>query len=135
MSHFTKLNLEIKNIEALNLAATKMGLKVKENTIARGWSGITTKADYVIVGDKNYDIAVKKTSQGHYELVADWSMMNKSMLKIVGEKGGLLIQNYGVACVAELAKEQNMETEFELIEDGTIRLILTEKEDEYVQQY
>lgn len=135
MSHFTKLNVEIKNIEALKLAVTNMGLKIVENTRARGWTDITMKADYVIIGDKNYDIAVKKTKQGHYELVADWSMMNKSMLNIVGKKGGLLIQNYGVACVAELAKEQNMETEFELIEDGTIRLILTEKEDEYVHQY
>lgn len=135
MSHFTKLNLEIKNIEALKLAATKMGLAVKENAVARGWSNISLKADYVIVGDRGYDIAVKKTKKGDYELVADWSMMNKSMLDIVGKEGGLLIQNYGVACVAELAKEQNMETEFELIEDGTIRLILTEKEDEYVSQY
>ena len=135
MSHFTKLSLEIKNIKALILAAEKMGLKVEENAKARGWQGNRLKADYVIRGDAGYDVAVQKKANGSYELVADWSMMNSSFKKIVGPNGGLLVQNYGVACVAELAEEQNMNTEFELVEDGTIRLILTEKEEEYVSQY
>ena len=132
MSHFTKLNLEIKNIEALKVAATAMGMVVAENEKARGWSGNKMKADYVIKGPGRYDIAVVNNGKA-YDLVADWSMADAALVKKVGAKGQLLIQNYGVACAAEIAKENNMDVEYETLEDGTIRLILTE--DEYLNQY
>lgn len=132
MSHFTKLNLEIKNIQALKSASIAMGLPFKENAKARGWQGDKMKANYVIEGSGRYDIAVVKKGES-YDLVADWSMADKGLINKVGKNGQLLIQNYGVACAAEIAKEQNMEVEYETLEDGTIRLILTE--DEYVNQY
>ena len=45
MSHFTTVTTQIKDITALRSACSEMGVKVLENTTARGYSTNTIRGD------------------------------------------------------------------------------------------
>ena len=46
MSHFTKINVEIRDIEALKAACGELGLTVEQNAQARGYYRNTIKGDH-----------------------------------------------------------------------------------------
>ena len=60
MSHFTTIDIEIKDIEALKAACAEMALAVVDNTEARGWGSARARADHVIKLQGPYDIAVNR---------------------------------------------------------------------------
>ena len=76
MSHFTKCDLKMTNVEALKKALGDMELNVVEaeagqSVVVRGYRGQTLAADLKIdMG--TYDIGVVKNDDGTLDLVADW---------------------------------------------------------------
>lgn len=74
MSHFTKVQTQITDLQCLKKALDQLGWKWTHDeagVTVRGWRGQTMKAEMSIDMGK-YDIAVVKTETGGYELVADW---------------------------------------------------------------
>lgn len=58
MSHFTTIQTQIRDLEALNDACAEMDLKLVANANCRGYAGITRQAPHVIQLKDPYDIAV-----------------------------------------------------------------------------
>ena len=48
MSHFTTIQTQIRDLDALNDACVEMGFKFLPNVNCRGYAGITRKAPHVI---------------------------------------------------------------------------------------
>ena len=74
MSHFTKVQTQIKDLACLKKALDQLGWKWKhdeQGVVVRGWKGATMKAEMSIDMGK-YDVAVVVAENGSYELVADW---------------------------------------------------------------
>jgi hypothetical protein len=76
MSHFTKCDLKITNLEALKRALAAKDYKFTEaaneqGVEVRGYKGQKLNAELSIDMGK-YDIGVVKQQDGTYEIVADW---------------------------------------------------------------
>ncbi len=57
MSHFTTIQTQIRDIDALLCACVELGLKLQPDFHCRGYAGVTRKAPYVIQLKGPYDIA------------------------------------------------------------------------------
>src|SRR2546428_11828523 len=72
LSHWTTIQTEIKDIEALRLACAELGFRLETTASARGYNGQRRTADYVVRLKGPYDIAVHKQSNGTFLLATDW---------------------------------------------------------------
>lgn len=125
MSHFTKVQSNIKNEEALQMAVSDLGLSLVVNGKARGWQGNSMKGDYVIPLQGPYDVALIKNADGVFEIHADW--MGSSVAKQIGERGNKLLQAYAIASVKMEAAARGMDIEQETLTDGTVRFYLRDQ--------
>jgi len=71
MSHFTQINAEIRDLEALRAAVARCGGEVVENAECRYYYG-TQRKEVVIRLPGKYDAALEKQADGSYRLAADW---------------------------------------------------------------
>jgi|GEM_PF-858738 len=74
MSHFTTIQTQIRDLDALSHACAEMDLKLLPNTTCRGYAGTTSLAPHVIKLAGPYDIAVEPAPEndGSYGLTTDW---------------------------------------------------------------
>ncbi len=94
MSHFTTIQTQIKDIEALRTACSEMGFLLLENTQARGYGSNQYEGEFVIRLKGPYDIALNTDNDGNYVLTCDW--WQGHVEKEVGKDYGHLLQLYGV---------------------------------------
>lgn len=92
MSHFSKINAQISDEQALQAATKKMGFNLIENGSCRYYYGTKT-ADLVVKLPGRYDVALDKNSDS-YSLKAD--LWGGDVEKYVGPNAGLLLQQYAV---------------------------------------
>jgi SpoVK/Ycf46/Vps4 family AAA+-type ATPase len=79
MSHFTDIDIEIRDLEALKAACAELGLPVAQNELARGYGESLHRGEYVIRLKGPYDIAVTHGSDGRWT----HSLKKGSLLEIV----------------------------------------------------
>ena len=94
MSHFTTIETQIRDIEALKGACMELGLVLDDAGEARGYDGRTQAGEYVIRLKGPYDIAVNRQESGLFQLATDWYQGHVE--KEVGQDFRRLIQLYGV---------------------------------------
>jgi len=96
MSHISKIELEIKDIDTLRKACSRLGLEFMKEQKVFKWYGSRGECDHAIkVPNATYEIGVKKSQHGNgYELVCDY--YDKGIEKAIGKQGGLLKQAYAV---------------------------------------
>ncbi len=120
MSHFTTIQVAIKNGEILQKTLQELGFKVKTQTLVRGYMGNKIEADYVIEQDHGYDLGFRRHGET-YDLIADfWGAMidPQDFVRLVTQKyahNSLLatVQNQGFAI------EQQ-----ETLGDGTLKVVV-----------
>jgi hypothetical protein len=124
MSHFTTIQTQIRDLEALNDACVEMGFKFVANANCRGYAGITRKAPHVIQLKGPYDIAVDPhpENDGTYGLTTDW--WDGHVAKEVGIGYGRLLQSYGVHKTIREAHSRGLRTHSRQEADGSILLTL-----------
>jgi hypothetical protein len=124
MSHFTTIQTQIRDLEALSDACVEMNLKLVPNADCRGYAGTVRKAPHVIQLKGPYDIAVEPTREndGSYGLTTDWWAGH--VAKEVGDGYGRLLQSYGVHKTIREARGRGLRTTRRLEADGTILLTL-----------
>ena len=122
MSHFTTIDIEVKDIEALKAACTEIGLTVLDNTEARGWGSTRARAEHVIQLDGPYDIAVNRQADGAYQLNAD--LWGGHVEREVGKGFGRLKQLYGVHKTTTEARQRRLSVRRQNLPNGQIRLAL-----------
>lgn len=124
MSHFTTIQTQIRDLDALNDACVEMGFKFLQNANCRGYAGITRKAPYVIQLKGPYDIAVDPSPEkdGSYGLTTDW--WDGHVAKEVGIGYGRLLQSYGVHKTMREARSRGLRSTRRVEADGSILLTL-----------
>ena len=95
MSHISKIELEVKDLNTLSYACNRLGLQmVKEQKSFRWYGQKAGTCDHLIrVPDAEYEIGIVR-SNGLYELQCDY--FDRNIGKYIGENGGLLKQAYAI---------------------------------------
>lgn len=124
MSHFTTIQTQIRDLDALNDACAEMNFNFLKNANCRGYAGITRLAPNVIQLKGPYDIAVDPSPEkdGSYGLTTDW--WDGHVAKEVGIGYGRLLQSYGVHKTMREARTRGLRTHRRQEADGTILLTL-----------
>jgi hypothetical protein len=129
MSHFTKCDLKMTNVEALKKALADMELNVVEaeagqQVVVRGYRGQTLQADLKIdMG--TYDIGVVKNEDGTLDLVADWWGVETTKGVSEEELKTRLKQRYAYHNVLMACEAKGYSVEEEVNqEDGSIQLVV-----------
>ncbi len=102
MSHFTSIQVEIRDIAAL--ACVEIGLTVDDNTEARGYQKNKIKGDHVIRLNGPYDVALQPRPEGGYEMQAD--LWEGHVERELGRDFGRLKQLYGTHKAMREARRQ-----------------------------
>jgi hypothetical protein len=123
MSHFTSIQTQIKDIEALRAACGELGLTVLANARARGFGGNLEHGDYVIQLKGPYDIAANRQSDGNFGLATDW--WEGHVEKEVGPNFGRLFQLYAVHKATREARKRGLTVQRTQRSDGSIKLCLS----------
>ena len=124
MSHFTTIQTQIRDLDALHEACVEMDLKLVQNANCRGYAGITRKAPHVIKLKGPYDIAVDPhpENDGSYGLTSD--LWDNHVVKEVGIGYGRLLQSYGIHKTIREARSRGLRTTRRQEADGSILLTL-----------
>ena len=122
MSHFTSIQTQIKDMEALQDACKELGVAVVLYEPARGYAGQTRTGDAIIRLKGPYDIALNRQEDGSYALTTDfWA---GHVEKEVGAGFGRLLQLYGVHKAMREAKKKGYLTTRKTQPNGAIKLTI-----------
>ena len=124
MSHFTTVQTQIRDLDALHDACAELGVSLVLDADCRGYAGITRQAPHVIRLKGPYDIAVEpaKENRGTYGLTTDW--WDGHVAREVGEGYGRLLQSYGVHKTMREARLRGLRATRKVEADGSILLTL-----------
>lgn len=124
MSHFTTIQTEIRDLDALRDASVEMGFQFLTNSKCRGYAGTTRLAPHVIELKGPYDIAVDPSpkNDGSYGLTTDW--WDGHVAKEVGIGYGRLLQSYGVQKTMSEARSRGLRSTRRVEADGSVLLTL-----------
>jgi hypothetical protein len=122
MSHFTTIQTQIKDIDALRAACGELDLALLEKAKARGYGNQTRLGDYVIGLKGPFDIAVNQQPDGTFGLTTDW--WNGHVEQEVGPNYGRLLQLYGVHKASKEARRKGLSVLRQPQHNGSIKLIL-----------
>lgn len=132
MSHFTRINTRIADLEALVRCLNEMGHEVHEGGTIRGFTG-RLKVDIRVSLDRGYEIGFVRGDDGAYELVADWwGVRGTSREQFLRQLDGQFTRmqqeirrQYALQTVLAKSREQG----FDVVEqqeqrDGTVRVVV-----------
>jgi hypothetical protein len=124
MSHFTTIQTQIRDLEALRDASVELGLQLLADTQCRGYAGMSRLAPHVIQLKGPYDIAVEpsKDNDGSYGLTTDW--WDGHVAKEVGTGYGRLLQSYGIHKTMREARTRGLRVSRKQEQDGSVLLTL-----------
>ena len=126
MSHFTTIQTQIRDVEALEAACTELGVELLRNTEARGFANSTRHGELVVRLKGPYDIAANRPKEAPenapYELATDW--WNGHVEAEVGPNYGRLLQLYGVHKTIREASRKRLRATRHQETDGSIRITL-----------
>ena len=124
MSHFTTIQTQVRDIDALRDACIELGVRLTSNSSCRGYAGQVRTAEHVINLRGPYDIAVDRSpdNNGTYGLTTDW--WDGHVAKEVGQGYGRLLQAYGVHKTFREARARGLRATRRTETDGTILVTL-----------
>ena len=122
MSHFTTIQTEIKDIEALRDACRELGLELLQNAEARGYGSARQRGEFVVRLKGPYDVALHRQTDGSYGLSTDW--WDGHVEKEVGSNFGRLLQLYAVHKTAREARKRGLNVQRTQRTDGSIKLTI-----------
>ena len=111
MSHVVKLQLQVKDLGALELAANELGCElVRDQKTHLYYAGNRAKCDHVIrvkgAGAQTYEIGVIAKPDGTFELQADFYRGGYGLTDRVGYQAQTLTNEYAVQVAMKHVAEQ-----------------------------
>ena len=122
MSHFTSIQTQIKDLDALADACKELGVELVRGGVARGYAANTRTGDAVIKLKGPYDIALNRQEDGNYALTTDW--WGGHVEKEVGTNFTKLVQLYGVHKAMREARKKGYITSRKTLPNGAIKLTI-----------
>jgi len=143
MSHFSRIDLKITDLNCLKKAVKRLGGEFRENQTSYKWwgrymgdsplpEGLTVndlgKCDHAISfpGKAQYEIGVvkSKTKPKNYELLYDY-WQSGGLNQVVGQNAGLLKQAYGIEAAKTQALLSGYTTTERKEKDGSVKLVIS----------
>lgn len=130
MSHFTTIQTQVRDLDALRAALGEIGVTLLANTNARGYLNNTLHGDFVIRLKGPYDIALNKAPGGSYGLTTDWfnpsnyTYEGGPVEQAVGKNFGKLLQLYGVHKTMIESRKRGHMVQRKAQKDGSIKLVI-----------
>lgn len=121
MSHFTSIQTQIKDLDALRTACIEMGFDLLAQAEARG-IGTQLHGDHVIRLKGPCDIALQSQTNGTFGLSTDW--WGGYVEQEVGPNYGRLLQLYAVHKAAREARQRGLTVQRNQRTDGSIKLTI-----------
>lgn len=120
MSHITKIELEIKDLDALKAAGEALGLKFNRDQKQFRWfAGKQNPCEHAFSApNTQYEIGVVRSDNG-YKLELDFF---GGLGKILGKNADKLKQGYAVEVASRAAMRQGYKIRKAVQEDGTVVL-------------
>jgi hypothetical protein len=124
MSHFTTIQTQVRDLDALQEACTDLGVELRTGVPCRGYATAQRQCAHTIRLKGPYDIGVEPSEQkdGSMSLTTDW--WNGHVAKEVGPGFGRLLQAYGVRKTEREAKARGLRTTRKQEADGSVLLVL-----------
>lgn len=122
MSHFTSIQTQIKDLDALQDACRELGVELAHKGVARGYATNTRTGEAVIKLKGPYDVALNRQEDGAYALTTDW--WGGHVEKEVGTNFTKLIQLYGVHKAMREAKKKGYLASRKTLPNGAIKLTI-----------
>ena len=122
MSHFTTIQTQIKDMDALREACSELSLELLQNAEARGYGSSLKRGEFIIRLKGPYDVALNRQSDGAYGLTTDW--WDGHVEKEVGTNYGRLLQLYALHKTAREARKRGLSVQRALRTDGSIKLTI-----------
>jgi Protein of unknown function (DUF1257) len=122
MSHFTTIQTQIKDIDALREACAELGLELLANAEARGYGSQAQRGDFVIRLKGPYDVALHRQPEGAYRLSAD--LWEGHVEKELGQSYGRLLQLYAIHKAAREARKHGFSVRRTALQNGVVKLTL-----------
>ena len=115
MSHFTRVRTKITDREKLKHALADLKYQIHEDAIVRGYQGAKLMAEVVVRMKGAYDIGFERSSDGTYQVVADWWGVQKD--DGLGEQSFVqpVVQRYAYHTVVEQVAKQG----FQVVQEAT----------------
>jgi hypothetical protein len=129
MSHFTKCDLKLTNLEAIKRALADMELAYAETgagrrATVRGYRGQTMEAE-LSVDMGRYDVGVLDAGDGTFDLVSDWWGVETTKGVTEAEFKESLYRRYQYHNVKMACEAKGYEVSEEVNEeDGSVRLVV-----------
>lgn len=123
MSHWTTVQTQIRDIEALRAACAELNLALLENAEARGYGNNRHKGQLVIRLNGPYDIALVRQTDGSFSLLTDW--WDGHVEREVGRNFGRLLQLYAVHKAAIEARKRGLSIQRKQLQNGAITLTIS----------
>jgi len=144
MSHVANVALEVKDLDCLGKAATRLGMWMKQQPTYKWWghsvgdyplpAGFTKddlgKCEYAIGvpgNDKAYEVGVVKRRDGKPGYLLQWDFYagGYGLQEKVGVDCNLLKQAYGTEVAAKELRKKGFRVQEQQRQDGSIRLLAT----------
>jgi hypothetical protein len=122
MSHFTTIQTQIKDIDALREACAELGLELLRDAEARGYDSQRQRGDFVLRLKGPYDVALHRQTDNTFGLSTDW--WDGHVEKEVGQNYGRLLQLYAVHKASREARKRGLSVQRALRTDGSIKLTI-----------
>ena len=122
MSHFTTIQTQIKDIDALREACRELGLELLQDAEARGYGSAHQRGQFVLRLKGPYDVALNRQTDGTYGLSTDW--WDGHVEKEVGSNYGRLLQLYAVHKTVREARKRGLSLQRTQRTDGSIKLTI-----------
>lgn len=120
MSHFSTIQVQIKNGDILQQVLTELGYQVETNAQVRGYGRNQTHADYVIKQNNGYDLGFRRNGET-YELVADFWGARINQQEFLNQ----INQKYAHQTLMHTVQEEGFDVEEEdVLEDGTVKVVV-----------
>jgi len=124
MSHFTTIETQVHDVDALRDACAELNITVLTETPCRGYARQTRKADLTLRPPESpYDIACDKQVNESYALTTDW--WDGHVERTVGPQFGRLLQLYGVHKTTREARRRGHRVRRRQRDDGSIQLSIS----------
>lgn len=126
MSHIAKVQIIVKDLEALAAAATALGCElVTGQKTHRYYANAQGKCEHAIrvTGSKDaYEIGVVRGADGNWELQADFWQGGRGLAEKVGTDAVKLRQEYAAQVAEKQARRMGKRVQRSMREDGAIVL-------------
>ena len=124
MSHFTTIQTQVRDLDALQEACTDLGVELLTGVPCRGYATAQRQCARTVRLKGPYDIAVDPSpaGDGTYGLTTDW--WNGHVEREVGPQYGRLLQSYGVHKTLREARSRGLRATRKQEADGSVLLVL-----------